>query len=132
MVQSYVNKGCSAATKVKAVSPEILLIATGQEMLCSETRVNTGVIRRVCSDVPGSQATAGHPKDCIGTWESRIACIALQAEKARTAHGDTAVGLAHSRGVAVVMPGEPCTMRCRHSKGSAVNRIEKLKVEAIH
>lgn len=128
MVQSYVNSGCSAATKVKAVSPEILLIAKGQELVRSEAGIAAGVNRRVCSGLPGSQAAAGHLWNCIGTWESRIACIAQQAEKARTAHGDAAVGLAHSRGVVVVMHGEPCT---RHSKGSAVNRTGQFKVETI-
>ncbi len=99
MVRSHVNSGCSAATQVKVVSPEIFIIAMGHGLLCPEASIVAGVRRRVCNGVPGSQAAAGHPTDCIGTWESRIACMPQQAEEARRGHRDTAVGLVHSRGV---------------------------------
>ena len=114
MVRSHVHSGWSAATQVKAVSPEIFLIAKGQGLLCPEASIVAGVIRRamhhdgawrVCNGVPGSQAAAGHPTDCIGTWDSRIACMPQQAEEARRGHRDAAVGPAHSRGVAGAMPG---------------------------
>ena len=104
-MRSHVNSGWSAATQVKAVSPEIFLIAMGQGLLCPEASIVAGVRRQVCNGVPGSQAVAGHPTDCIGTWDSRIACIPQQAEEARRGHGDAAVGPAHSRGVTGVMPG---------------------------
>ena len=104
-MRSHIDSGWSAATQVKVVSPEIFIIAMGQGLLCPEASIVAGVIRRVCNGVPGSQTAAGHPTDCIGTWESRIACMPQQAEKARRGHGDTAVGPAHSRGVAGVMPG---------------------------
>ena len=100
------NSGWSAATRVKAASPDIFLIAVGHGLVCPEASIGPGVIRRACIDLPGSQAAAGHPTDCVGTWDSRIACIAQQAEEARRVHGDTAVGPAHSRGVAGVIPGE--------------------------
>jgi hypothetical protein len=109
MVRSHVNSGWSAATQVKAVSPEIFIIAMGQEVLCSEARIVAGVRRRACNGKPGLKAAAGHPTDCIGTWDSRIACMFQQAEEARRDHGDAAVGPAHSRGVTGVMPGEPRT-----------------------
>jgi hypothetical protein len=105
MVRSHVNSGWSAATKVKVLSPEIFLIAMGQGLLCSEASIVAGVIRQVCYGVPGSQAAAGHPTDCIGTWDSRIACMLQQTEEVRRSHGNTAVGPAHIRGVAGVMPG---------------------------
>ena len=119
MVRSHVHSGCSAATQVKAVSPEIFIIAMGQGLVCSEASIVTGAIRRakhqygawrVCNGVPGSQAAAGHPTDCIGTWESRIpkvqvACMPQQADEARRGRRDAAVGPAHSRGVAGVMSG---------------------------
>ena len=105
MVRSHVNSGWSAATQVKVVSPEIWDIAMGHGLLCPEASIVAGVIRRVCNGVPGSQAAAGHPTDCIGTWDSRIACMPQQAEEARRDHRDTAVGPVHSRGVVGVMPG---------------------------
>ena len=114
MVRSHVHSGWSAATQVKAVSPEIFLNAMGQGLLCSEASIVAGVIRRamhhcgawrVSNGVPGSQAAAGHPTDCTGTWDSRIACMPQQADEARRGRRDAAVGPAHSRGVAGVMPG---------------------------
>jgi len=105
MVRSPTGSGWSAATQVKAVSPEIFLLARGQGLLCPEASIGTGVRRRVCHGMPGSQAAAGHPTDCIGTWEGRIACLSPQADEARRDHGDTAVGPAHSRGVVGVTPG---------------------------
>ena len=105
MVRSHVNSGCSAATQVKAVSPEILLLARGQGLLCPEASIEAGVTRRVGHGMPGSQAAAGPSTDGVGTWESRIACLPLQADEARRGHRGTAVGPAHSRGVAGVTPG---------------------------
>jgi len=103
-MRSYIDSGWSAATQVKAVSPDICIFAVGQGLVCSEASIAADVIRRVCSDLPGSQAVAGHPTDCIGTWDSRIACMPQQAAEVRRGLGDTAVGPAHSRGVA---PSEP-------------------------
>ena len=105
MVRSPTGSGRSAATQVKAVSPEILLLAGGQGLVCPEASIETGVIRRVGLGLPGSQAAAGHPTDCIGIWESRIACLPQPADEARRGRGDAAVGPAHSRGVVGVMPG---------------------------
>jgi hypothetical protein len=105
MVRSPTGSGWSAVTQGKAVSPEISLIARGQGVLCPEASIVVGVRRRVYGGMPGSQATAGHPTDCIGTWEDRIACRPQQAEEARRGHRDTVVGPAPSRGVAGAMPG---------------------------
>ncbi|HUW19604.1 MAG TPA: hypothetical protein VMW16_09900 [Sedimentisphaerales bacterium] len=128
MVRSHVNSGCSAATRVKAVSPEIFLIAMGQGLVCPEASIVAGVIRRVCNGVPGSQAAAGHPTDCIGTWDSRIACIPQQAEEARRGHRDAAVGPAHSRGVVGVTPGGGPRIRDPlEGAGSQLTRAEKLR-----
>jgi hypothetical protein len=140
MVRSHVNSGSSAATQVKAVSseperfmvsPEIS-IAKGQEVLCSETSIVAGVIRRVCNGVPGSQAAAGLPTDSIGTWDSRIACICQQAEEARRQHGDTAVGPSHIRGVVGVIPDEPRTVWYMALEGAGSQSYRAAEVEAIH
>ena len=105
MVRSPMGSGWSAVTQVKAVSPEICYSQTGQGVLCPEASIVVGVRRRVYGGVPGSQATAGHPTDCSGTWEDRIVCLPQQAEEARRGHRGTVVGPAHSRGVAGAMPG---------------------------
>jgi hypothetical protein len=130
-MRSHVNSGCSAATQVKAVSPDIFNIAMGQGLLCSEARIVAGVIRRVCNGVPGSQAVAGHPTDCIGTWDSRIACMPQQAEEARRGHRDAAVGPAHIRGVVGVIPGGvPEIADSLEGAGSQLSEAEEVR--AIH
>jgi hypothetical protein len=105
MVRSPTDSEGSAATQVKAVSPEIVLFARGQGLLCPEASIVTGVTRRVGHGMPGSQAAAGPSTDGTGTWESRIACLPQPADEARRGQGDTAVGPAHSRGVVGVTPG---------------------------
>ena len=128
MVRSHIDSGCSAATQVKAVSPEIFIVAMGQRLVCLEASIVAGVIRRVCNGVPGSQAAAGHPTDCIGTWDSRIACMPQQAEEARRGHRDTAVGPAHIRGVAGVIPGgDPRIRDSLEGAGSQSYRAEEVR-----
>jgi hypothetical protein len=105
MVRSPTDSEGSATTQVKAVSPEILLLARGQGLLCPEARIVVGVTKRVYHGMPGSQAAAGPSTDGVGTWESRIACLPQPADEARRGQGDTAVGPAHSRGGVGVMPG---------------------------
>jgi hypothetical protein len=145
MVRSHVSSGWSAATQVKALSPEIFLLALGQGLLCSEASIVAGVIRRamhhdgawrVCNGVPGSQAAAGHPTDFIGTWESRIpkvqvACMPQQADEARRGRRDAAVGPAHSRGVVGVTPGGGPLIR-DPLEGAGSQSLSDEKVEAIH
>ena len=135
MVRSFTNRGWSAATQVKVVSPEILLVARGQGVVCPEASIATDAIRRVRRGVPGSQTAAGHPTDRIGTWEGRIACLPREAEKARTGRGDTAIGPTHSRGVAGVTPGAgpDVSRRVRvplEGVGSRSNRAEDVR--SIH
>ncbi len=57
--------------------------------------------------VPGSETMVGNLTVNIGTWESHAAPNRSfqQAEEARRKYGGMAVGPAHSRGVAGVMPG---------------------------
>ena len=105
MVRSTTNSGWSAATQVKVVSPEIFDLQGARGCFALKPVSWRALGRRVCHGMPGSQAAAGHPTDCIGTWESRIACMPQQAEKARRGQRDTAVGPARSRGVVGVMPG---------------------------
>ena len=131
MVRSSANSGWSAATQVKAVQPRDWHLAMGQGLLCPEASTVTDVSRRVCHGMPGSQAAAGHPTDRIGTWEGRIACLPQQAEKARTGHGDTAIGPTHSRGVAGVMPGGgPSGAASLEGVGSWLFRAEAVR--AMH
>jgi hypothetical protein len=131
MVRSSTDSGWPAATQVKAVQPRNLLLAMGQGLLCPEASIVTDAIRRVCHGVPGSQAAAGHPTDRIGTWEGRIACMPRQAEKARTGHGDTAIGPTHSRGVAGVTPGGgPFSAAPLEGVGSGLSRAKAM--EAVH
>ncbi len=128
MVRSHIDSGWSAATQVKVLSPDIFLIAMGHVLLCSEASIVAGVRRRVCNGVPGSQAAAGHPTDCIGTWDSRIACMLQQAEEARRGHRDTAVGPAHIRGVVGVMPGGvPQIADSLEGAGSQLSRAEEVR-----
>jgi hypothetical protein len=128
MVRSPTGSGWSAATRVKAVSPEILLIAGGQGVVCPEASIVTGVPRRACHGLSGSQAAAGHPTDCIGTWESRIACLPQQADEARRGRGGTAVGPVHSRGVVWATPGAGLHKRDPlEGAGDSSNRAEQVR-----
>jgi hypothetical protein len=103
----------------------------GQGLLCPEASIVADARRRVCNGVPGSQTAAGHPTDCIGTWDSRIACMLQQAEEARRGHRDTAVGPVHSRGVAGVTPGGVLQIAdSLEGAGSQLSRAEE--VWAIH
>ena len=136
MVRSHVHSGCSAATQVKAVSPEIFIIAMGQGLVCSEASIVADDRRRVSNGVPGSQAAAGHPTDCIGTWESRIpkvqvACMPQQADEARRGRRDAAVGPAHIRGVVGVMPGGGPRKR-DPLEGAGSQSLSDEEVKAIH
>ena len=128
MMRSPTGSEGSAATQVKAVSPEILLIARGQGLLCPEASIVVGVRRRVDGGRPGSQAAAGPSTDGVGTWESRIACLPQPAEEARRGRGDTAVGLAHSRGVAGVMPGAGLRVQVPLEGASGpTNRVQDVR-----
>jgi len=77
MVRSPTDSEGSAATQVKAVSPEILLLARGQGLVCPEASIVVGVNRRVYHGMPGSQAAAGPSTDGVGTWESPYRLSAL-------------------------------------------------------
>jgi hypothetical protein len=128
MVRSHTDSGWSAATKVKVMSPETFIFAMGQGLVRLEASIVAVAIRRDCNGMPGSQAAAGHPTDRLGTWDSRIACMVQQAEEARRTHGDTAVGPAHSRGVAGVTPGGgPAVGDPLEGAGSQSYRAEQVR-----
>ena len=97
----------SATTKVKVLSPEIILIALGQGFHFSEASIGMRAIGECISDVPGSESVAGKRTVCIGTWENRSvpngSCRG--AEEVTKQYGVSVVGLTHSRGVAGVMSG---------------------------
>jgi len=92
---------------VKVLSPEIVNIAQGQGFHFLEASIAACVKGEHVSDVPGSESMAGNLTVHIGTWESHVAPYESfqQAEEARRKYGGMAVGPAHSRGVAGVMPG---------------------------
>jgi len=116
----------SAITQVKVLSPEIFNIALGQGFHFLEANIAACAIGEYVSDVPGSESMAGNATVRIGTWESHAAPSRRsfqQAEEARRKYGGVAVGPAHSRGVAGVMPGG--TRRSSlEGAGSITQRVE--------
>ena len=110
-MQSLRKGEWSAITKVKVLSPEICLIALGQGFLHSEASIATHDNGKCVSGVPGSKSIAGHLTVHDGTWESHAVLerSLQQAEEARRRYGGMAVGPAHIRGVAGVMPGGACS-----------------------
>ena len=109
-MRSQRDGGWSAITQVKVLSPEINMIALGQGIPSLEASNAASVDGKSVRDVPGSESMAGHLTVHIRTWESQAAPIGSfqQAEEARRKYGGLAVGPAHTRGVAGVMPGGAC------------------------
>ncbi len=106
-MRSQKDGGLSAITQVKVLSPEIVNFALGQGFHFLEASIAACAKGEHVSGVPGSESMAGNLTVHIGTWESRVAPDGSfqQAEEARRKYGGMAVGPAHSRGVAGVMPG---------------------------
>jgi hypothetical protein len=105
-MQSLRKGGWSAITKVKVLSPEICLIALGQGLYHLEASSAARDKGKCVSDVPGSEAMAGHSMIHSGTWEGRIVPNSEASNKPkrqRRKYGDMALGLTHSRGVNGVM-----------------------------
>ncbi len=99
----------SAITQVKVFSPEICLVALGQELLHSEASIAAHDNGECVSGVPGSQTIAGHSTVHNGTWESHVVPdseASNESKRRRRKYGGMAVGLTHSRGVNGVMPIE--------------------------
>jgi hypothetical protein len=124
-MRSQRDGGLSAITQVKVLSPEINNIALGQGFHFLEASIAACVKGEHVSDVPGSESMAGNLTVHIGTWESRVAPNRSfqQAEEARRKYGGMAVGPAHSRGVAGVMPGG--TRSSLEGAGSNTQRDEE-------
>ena len=97
----------SATTKVKVLSPEIILVALGQGFHFLEASIGMYVKGECIFDVPGSKSVAGERTVYIGTWENRnVPKGSCQgAEKATRRYGVSVVGPAYSRGVTSVMAG---------------------------
>ncbi len=87
-------------------SPEICLVALGQEVLHSEASIATHVYGERVSGVPGSQTIAGHSTVHSGTRESHVVPIEAsnESKRRRRKYGGVAVGPGHSRGTDGVMP----------------------------
>jgi len=109
----------SATTQVKVLSPEISFNALGQGFHGLEASIGMHVNGECISDVPGSESVAGKRTVYVGTWENRSVPnrSRQEAEKVTKRYGVSVVGLTHSRGVAGVMPGEPCTGWCTALEG---------------
>ena len=80
----------SAITQVKVFSPEICLVALGQGFLYPEASSAARDNGECVSDVPGSQAIAGHSRIHSGTWDSHIAPNEASSEpkRRRRKYGD--------------------------------------------
>ncbi len=115
---------------MKVLSPEITIVAQGQGFHVLEASIAVCVKGEYVSDVPGSESMAGNRTVHIGTWESRVAPNGSfpQAEEARRRYGGMAVGPAHSRGVAGVMPGGACGSL----EGAGSNTQRDEEAYAIH
>ena len=104
----------SAITQVKVLSPEICLIALGQGFLHLEASSAARNNGECASDVPGSEAMAGHSMILYGTWEGHIVPdseASNEPKRQRRKYDDVAVGPVHSKGVGGVMPTEsPCSL----------------------
>jgi hypothetical protein len=109
---------------VKVLSPEICPIALGQGLYHLEARSAARDNGECASDVPGSQAMAGHSTVHNGTWESHVVLerSLQQAEEVRRRYGSVAVGPTHIRGVAGVMSGESRYIGALEGVGSMLQR----------
>ena len=98
----------SAITQVKVLSPEICLVALGEEVLHSEACIAARANGECVSGVPGSKAMAGHSRIHSGTRESHAVLkeASNEPKRRRREYGGMAVGLTHSRGVGGVMSTE--------------------------
>ena len=125
-MRSQRKGGLSATTKVKVLSPEIVIIALGQGFHFLEASTASRVIGECDSGVPGSKSVAGNPTVHIGTWENHIVPSGSfqQAEESRRKYGDMVVGPTHSRGVIGVMPGESRSIWTLEGVGSKTQRDE--------
>ena len=125
-MRSHGKGSLSAATQVKVLSPEIILVALGQGFHFLEANIRTRIIGECVSDMPGSESVAGKRTAYIGTWENRNAPKGSdqEAEEVTRTSGVSVVGLTHSRGVGRVMPVE--SPFSRHSKGSALIRKDDV------
>ena len=131
MVSRNASEGCKPRYFYRRNGPKVAL--PGSQYRCRRKKASlqrrAGVAEPALS--VAERAAAGHPTDCIGTWESRIACMSQQAEEARRGRGDAAVGPVHSRGVVGVMPGGVAQIAdSLEGAGSQLTRAEE--VWAIH
>ena len=107
-MRSYSEGSLSAATQVKVLSLEIILIALGQGFHFLETNIGTRERGECVSDVSGSKSVAGKRTVYIGTWENQVVPnrSRQRAKEVMRWYVDLVVGLTHSRGVNRVTPIE--------------------------
>ena len=125
-MRSHGNGSLSAATKVKVLSPEIILVALGQGFHILEANIRTHVKGESVSDMPGSKSVAGKRTVYIGTWENRNVPKGSfqEAEEVTRKYDVSVVGLTHSRGVGRVMPVESERIRTLEGVSSLMQRGE--------
>jgi len=116
----------SAITKVKVLSPEICHIALGQGFLHSEASIATHDNGECVSDVPGSEAIAGHSTVHSGTRENHTVPkeASNESKRRRRKYGGMVVGPGHIRDVDGVMPIESHELGTLEGPGSKMQRDE--------
>ncbi len=123
-MRSHGKGSLSAATQVKVLSPEIILIALGQRFHFLETNIRIHATGECMSDVPGSKSVAGKRTVYVGTWENRNVPKGSfqEAEEVTREYDVSVVGLIHSRGVGRVMPVESENKMALEGVGSLIQR----------
>jgi hypothetical protein len=123
---SHGNGSLSATTQVKVLSPENILVASGQGFHFLETNIRTPAKGEGISDEPGSESVAGERIVYIGTWENRNVPqgSSREAEEATRGYGVSVVGPIRSRGVNGVMPVESRGVGLLEGFGSSTQRDE--------
>ena len=131
-MRSYGNGSLSATTKVKVLSPEIILIALGQGFHFLEANIRTHAKGESVSDVSGSKSVAGKRNVYVGTWENRSVPKGSfqETEEVGRKYDVSVVGLTHSRGVNRVMPVESRSQGTLEGVSSLTQRDEVC--HAIH
>ena len=118
MISHNASEGC--------YSPEICLLALGQEVLHSEASIAAHDNGECVSGVSGSQTIAGHSTVHSGTRERHAAPkeASIESKRRRRKYGGMPVGPGHSRVTDGVMPIQSCRFGTLEGPGSRTQRDE--------
>ena len=125
-MRSHGKGRLSATTQVKVLSPEIILIPSGQGFHFLETNIRVHAKGECIADVAGSKSVAGNRIVYVGTWENRSVPKGSfqETEEVTREYGVSVVGPIHSRDVGSVMPVESGNKRTLEGIGSLMQRDE--------